>query len=409
MAHLEGAGSGRLVGDFALSAKSLRFRALDGFRGFCALLVALYHWPVVSHLTGPRYFLPNAQMMMDFFFVFSGFIIAGSYGDRLDNWTDLRAFVARRFARLWPLHAAVLAAFVVIELAKALIAPHAGIRPPFTGAHSPGAIVSNLLMVQSLHVHDMLTWNAPSWTVSVEFYTYLLFGGLTVLAARWRDVWSLALACMGFIGIVCVARQLAATYDFGLFRCFCGVLTWRLWNAEIFKPRWSARVATVVETFSLVGVFAYIALLGGDPGGYAGPLIFSLFVWLWAWENGQVTALLARSAFVRLGEISYSIYLTHYLIIVVAGLLLRAIGIMAHIDYAAHGVSGVETVNFIRFRAFWFADAVTAIYLGVVVVFAGCTYRWIEQPSRKLFSRKFFGQGASARQPRGEALPLGQG
>jgi len=28
----------------------MRFRALDGFRGLCALIVALYHFPVENHV-----------------------------------------------------------------------------------------------------------------------------------------------------------------------------------------------------------------------------------------------------------------------------------------------------------------------------------------------------------------------
>ena len=373
-----------------MPASQLRFRALDGFRGVCALMVALYHWPVISHLTGPRFFLPNAQMLMDFFFVMSGFIIAASYGEQLTGWTDFRGFAMRRFARLWPLHAAVLAVFVAIELAKALLAPHAGKLPPFTATHSPQAIVTNLLLIHSLHVHRMLTWNAPSWTVSVEFCTYLVFGAFTVLAPKWRDAWSAAMALAGFLGVVFIARQLAATYDYGLFRCFygffSGVLTWRLWSAGAWKPQWGPRLATLLEAFSVIGVFAYITVLGGPPGGFAGPLVFSLFIWLWASERGWVTALLARPGFVRLGEISYSVYLVHYLIIVVIGLALRTIGLLAHIDYTAFGVSGVEDITFIRLGPPWVADVVTAAYLTLVVAVAGWTYRWIEQPGRKLFA-----------------------
>ena len=99
----------------------MRFRALDGFRGLCALLVALYHLPIYNHLLGPQFFLPNAQMLMDFFFVLSGFLICSAYGERLKAWSDVLSFAQARFARLWPLHVAMLAVFVVIEVAKAAL------------------------------------------------------------------------------------------------------------------------------------------------------------------------------------------------------------------------------------------------------------------------------------------------
>src|SRR6185312_14754220 len=80
-----------------------RFRTLDGWRGVCALLVALHHFP--AH--GFVYALPlvrNAWLLVDFFFVLSGFVIAYAYGARLSNGAQIKSFTLRRFLRLWPLH-----------------------------------------------------------------------------------------------------------------------------------------------------------------------------------------------------------------------------------------------------------------------------------------------------------------
>jgi peptidoglycan/LPS O-acetylase OafA/YrhL len=367
----------------------MRFRALDGFRGLCALMVALYHFPVETHLTGRVFFLPHAQMLMDFFFVFSGFLIAGAYGERLKGWGDVARFARGRVARLWPLHAVTLGVLVALELAKAALAPGAGLQPPFTGAHAPAAILTNLLMIHSLHLHPMLTWNAPSWTVSVEIVAYLAFAVLTILLPRRRLAVAAGMALMGALGVALIARKLDANYDFGLFRCFygffCGVLTARLWRARPFPAAAGRGVATLVEAAAMLGVFAYITFLGGPPFGFAGPLVFSGFIWLYASERGGVTRSLSAGPLVRLGEISYSIYLIHFPIVVLTTVSLRSAERLLHVRLADFGYAGLDAMTFLSGPSTWILDGAMLAYLAVVIAAATQTHRLIEVPGRKLF------------------------
>jgi len=278
-------------------------------------------------------------------------------------------------------------AFVAIELSKALIAPGAGRTPPFTGPHTPESIVTNLLMLHSLHLHSQLTWNAPSWTVSVEFYTYLVFAALVISWPRRPILTAAIMAVVGAVGVMFVARSLSATFDFGLFRCFygffVGVLTWKVWRAAPMPPL-GPRLATLVEAAMTIGVFVYIALIGGPPFGYAGPLVFALFIWIYASEQGQVTRLFSARPLVWLGEISYSIYLVHFLIIVMIGLALRSLEKVAHLNYATVGLAGLDDGWFIRLKSLWAMDPFVALYLVVVIAAASQTYRFIEQPGRAL-------------------------
>jgi peptidoglycan/LPS O-acetylase OafA/YrhL len=381
----------------------MRFRALDGFRGLCALIVALYHFPVRNHFLGPQFFLPNAQMLMDFFFVMSGFLISCAYGDKLKTWRDVGGFARARFARLWPLHAAMLAVFVVIEAAKAAFFPHIGLQPPFTGAKAPLGIVTHLLMLHSLHLHPMLTWNAPSWTVSVEFYTYLLFAALVIFWPKRPILTAAVLATIGAFGVVVIARKVDANYDWGLLRCiygfFCGVLTRRIWKAAPTVLANRPNLATGLEIFATVGVFAYMAVLGGAPFGYAGPLVFSAFIWLYACERGALTRrVMAYSPLVRLGQISYSIYLVHFPLIVVITLGLRLFEHFSGLRFETLGFSGIDHMSFVYGPSKWVMDGVMAVYLALVIAVASQTFKYVEEPGRKLFSptRKPQMQGAEA-------------
>ena len=42
--------------------------------------------------------------------------------------------------------------------------------------------------MQAVDVTDPLTWNTPSWSISAEFWTYILFALIVLLAPRYRTM-----------------------------------------------------------------------------------------------------------------------------------------------------------------------------------------------------------------------------
>ena len=93
-----------------MAQRQQRFAVLDGWRGLCALLVALYHLNVVSPFLDNG-LIRHAYLFVDFFFVLSGFVITHTYWGKLTDAGALGDFTVRRFARIWPLQAALLDAF----------------------------------------------------------------------------------------------------------------------------------------------------------------------------------------------------------------------------------------------------------------------------------------------------------
>jgi peptidoglycan/LPS O-acetylase OafA/YrhL len=72
---------------------------LDGLRGVAALCIVGLH----AH----RYFgdpLPTAQIVVDLFFVLSGFVLAHAYGPRFREGMTAMQFMRARYARLYPLY-----------------------------------------------------------------------------------------------------------------------------------------------------------------------------------------------------------------------------------------------------------------------------------------------------------------
>lgn len=363
-----------------------RFAALDGWRGICALLVCLHHFQGASHFY-PMPFVRNGFLFVDFFFVLSGFVITHSWGDRIVSPAAAAGFALRRFARLWPLHAAVLAAFVGLEAAKAAMMAGWGIaadHPPFSGATAVPAIATNLLLVHALGLHPIATWNFPSWSISTEFWTYLVFAGLC-LAGRS----ALASAAVALAGAAVVAwnspEYIHTIADFGFFRClygfFTGLLVYRLYRATCHL---GLPAAGVLEAVAAVGAVAFVATAGKAAPSMLAPLVFGAVVYVFAFEGGALSRLLLGGAGQSLGAWSYSIYLVHSLLLAVLGRLVGVAEKLGGVVLTAPYVINGQPARLLTLGSPWAADLVALAYLAAVVATAAAAFRLIEMPGQRL-------------------------
>lgn len=369
-----------------------RFDALDAWRGVCAVLVALYHLPVGWSL-GDWAVVRNGFLFVDFFFVLSGFVISHAYGERLSGGRAYGAFLIRRFGRVWPLHAAVLVAFAAVEAVKlAVLADPAGGERT-----SVFAFVTNLTLVHGLGLHGTLTWNPLSWSISVEFWVYVLFGLAVLAGGRWRVGLT---AAAGVAGVAVLAafspHGMDATYDYGLFRCLYGFAvgcgTYALWRRTPRRPipapvRKGA--ATVLEGVAVAAAVLFVANTGHSPANtsrtaLAAPLVFAGVVWVFAHEAGAVSRALTTPAPQYLGAISYGIYIIHGLLLYVVT---NAIGLSARWGgksggvVAAHGPTGDATGDALA------GDALAIAYAAAVIALAALAARLVEGPGRRAFNR----------------------
>lgn len=150
-------------------------KTLDGWRGICAILVVLFHFSANSHFYDLQ-IIRHASIFVDFFFVLSGFVMAGNYEQKLLKGMPVSKFMWLRFVRLYPLHIFVLFIFFLTEFIFInFVNEFSGIgRQAFEDKYSISALFANLALIQGMGVYDYLTWNGPSWSISTEFYTYLL-------------------------------------------------------------------------------------------------------------------------------------------------------------------------------------------------------------------------------------------
>ena len=369
-----------------------RFVVLDSWRGIAACLVALFHLDAYSHLYGVP-FLRNSWLFVDFFFVLSGFVIAANYQQRLLDGFGVGRFLFLRLGRLYPLHFTMLALFVGCELLRVLrrvidpTLPFTDSMVPFsTPQEAPNTILANLLLVQSLHLYDFLTWNLPSWSISTEFYTYVVFA-VCLIGLR-KHAWiALLLAMIG--GPVLIAtlseRNMDTGYDWGIIRCIygfaAGAMSWniyRKWNGELRK--WLS--GSMIEWGALGLVVVFVSAAGTTVLSVAAPYIFALVVLVFAFEAGTASAILRLRPLVLLGTISYSIYMTHIFIVrrmFDAG---YQLGKLWHVDPFTHRVVDGHDTAFLGTQL-WDGDIAYLAYLAMIIAMSYFTYLWIEKPARE--------------------------
>jgi peptidoglycan/LPS O-acetylase OafA/YrhL len=365
---------------------TVRYEVLDSWRGICALLVALFHIPLAGAIGGSS-FVEGSFLFVDFFFVLSGFVIAHSYFERVRTGEGLAKFMVTRFGRLFPLHAFMLAAFVAFELLRLAVPQLAGGEPPFSGAFSTDTLPANLALLHGLGIHDHLSWNAPSWSISTELFAYLFFGIAVLTLGRQSLTVFAAMALAGPVLLFQLSPDfMDATYDFGLIRCLsgfsAGVLTHALLAGKTDagpRTREALWTWTLTELCVIAAVVLFVSTSAKTAAGLLSPLLFAFAVALFAHEGGYVSRLLRARPFLLLGAISYSLYLTHIFIqsrmMNAAKLLDRRWGLDI-LSPTADG--GME---------FSSAAALPAILimLATVILASLVTYRLIEMPGRDMF------------------------
>lgn len=314
---------------------------------------------IVFHLD-PRW-LHGGFVGVDIFFVISGFLITTHLLRRVPTTgRDLGAFWARRIRRLLP---ASLFVLLVTLIAVHLWAPNTQI-PDITGSIIASALYVSNWFFAATSVNYLAEDNAPSpaqhyWSLSVEEQFYLVWPVLVFVLAvvvyRWmlhrridadgkRDrAWPVIVACG--LGLVVVASfvysvwevgtnpqvsyfdTLGRAWEFGLGGL---IAVANLWSPlERLPERYQARLRSVLAWIGIVGVIAACVLMTGSmpfPGLLAlwpvaatalviwadAPRRLPSPVWFGAWRPIQ-----------WLGDVSYSAYLWHWPLIVLAPYILN--------------------------------------------------------------------------------------
>ncbi len=344
----------------AAAASGDRFVALDAWRGLAALAVALYRLEVDGSFYALS-FVRNSWLFVDFFFVLSGFVIAFAYLDRIQDTRSTLKFTIRRFGRLWPLHVAMLLAFVALEATHLMRGEAA-----FQGAKAPWTLLPEMALAHGLGFTGLTDWNSPSWSISTEFWTYLVFAALVLGFRRRLALAATAMVAFSLAALVSLSPNgMDVTFDYGLLRClagfFAGVLTLIVWRTV--KDKIALPAPTALEIAAAAFAIVFVATAGRTWLSFAAPFVFAPVVLVFAFQRGALSRLLITRPMQAIGEWSYAIYMTAYFIALFFNLKLAP-----------------------RFPDAPM-DAIAIAYLATVLLASWLAYRLIETPTRAWFNR----------------------
>jgi len=284
--------------------------SLTPLRGIAALAVLLYHteYLAFNHAGGqPPMIFKQGDLAVDLFFFLSGFVLAHVYGRRLaedQSWRLVRQFLWMRLCRIYPASFFTIAVFVLMYAIGTLNVP--------ASVSFEQQAIATLLLMQVPWLQEIAV-NGPSWSISAEWYAYLLFPFLA--PAIWRlRVAAIATAGTTLLAAVVVEQTIDGirgqhqTTGWGaLLRALpefaIGAVAYRFYSDGLFRGLWE-------KDLTFVGIVVLILAVGQLPaseGAIAGLLLALLLASVS--NSGRVAGILNLAPLRWLGEISYSLYI----------------------------------------------------------------------------------------------------
>lgn len=347
-----------------------RLHYLDSVRGIAASLVVIYHfigWRWEEHIEyniASMFF--NGADAVSFFFVLSGFVLSYKYFQR-NATLSIKKYVFKRFLRLYP-------AFIFTVLINYWYWHHGNpdiniIKDMFwQNSHK---LWEELIMIRGQHKYYI-----PGWTLGVEMALSLLMPVFILAGKHYFKLIIWLIPCSMFMGAgyisiftmhFCLGMILA--YYYPQIRNYGATKTkWYAWRHLIylgifilFSLRHIDRAWGLPEfvdkfnSFWRLGMFHYT--------GFASFLILLVII-----NKPKLHRVLHLKPLLFLGKISYSIYLMHWLVVVI---------VMKNWD---------GTMNWIH-NKFLCGGFLLTITIVITLILSTLVYYLIEEPFIKLARR----------------------
>jgi peptidoglycan/LPS O-acetylase OafA/YrhL len=361
---------------------------LTPLRAAAAIWVVVFHFSEIAAKfvsTERTLLLTKGYLMVDLFFIMSGFIIMHVYRQSFQSgisWNHFRRFIVARFARVYPLH------FFTLLILILLVASGGAWNP----VDSVAAIPTNLLLLHSFGIHEIFTWNVPSWSISAEWWAYMAFPLLAFFIYRKKGVAIFLLSLLIILAYVAIMIwlprvnlidpthphpvNLDVTFDYGYLRGLAGfsfgMLVYEAFENGLLKELFQKDITALVI---IIGIL--VSMHFGLNDGII-VILFAVLVYAFSLNQGRLHLICNNRLAQYLGKISYSIYLTQ-----VFAMLPVFMGVKLP------GLVYVENFRGPATTSFWIGTGYCLINILIVIGISSLTYYKIEKPCRKFINAKW--------------------
>lgn len=296
-------------------------KPLTSLRFIFALMVFLSHlWflqdesPFYKQLYDDIFY--EGYIGVSFFFILSGFVLGYSYHDKiLGGHIKFGQFWLARFARIYPLHFLTLLIAIPLSLKG-------------DATEWINRFVLNIFLVQSFVPSDGIYFyfNSVSWSISDEWFFYVMFPFLVFLMLRRKYLKFLPILILLIpLSLLLVKETYHEKYFYinPLLRLgdfIIGKMLYRLYrkrkDIEILINR---RIAHIAEVGSILLLAIFLYFHNEVPQGFR----YSCYYWVpmivliytFAYARGFISDMLSNRTMVFLGEISFGFYMIHMLVL----------------------------------------------------------------------------------------------
>jgi peptidoglycan/LPS O-acetylase OafA/YrhL len=299
-----------------------QFDALTGLRAIAALGVLFCHfseidtdhnlyfnWGILNPL------LIHGAIGVDVFFVLSGFILTYVYRSKFSlavSGANYIGFMRYRFARLYPVHVITMLVMAGIFV----VGRRLGTLPHHSYAFTPLSILANFAMLHAWFPGRVASMNGPAWSISAEWFAYLLFPLVYCLLMKTGRAWPWIVIAISVT--VSFNSQNLSPLPMIALEFPVGMAALEIYSRyKIDMGRWASLIPLAMVLLSVYVLGATDPVQAQQT--YAGAhlrtgVIVSAALLLICLTNGKdlIGRLLSHRAVVYAGEISYSVYMCHW-------------------------------------------------------------------------------------------------
>ncbi|MBB2147892.1 acyltransferase family protein [Pedobacter gandavensis] len=290
------------------------FHILDGLRGVAAVAIVIFHFMEVVYIPAKN-FIGHGFLAVDFFFCLSGFVIGYAYDDRIGK-MGMATFLKTRLIRLHPL--VVLGS--VLGLLAFLFDPFSLHSELYSAGRIALVFLSSILMIPfpvvSERYFNLFSFNAPAWSLFWEYianfvYVLVLYKATRNLLLILTILAGIAICYIGYTYGALLGGWSGETFWHGCARISYSFLAGLL----IFRSKWIIRTKLGFVGLSVLLLLAFL-MPDSKWNWITEPLVvliyFPLLICLGAGAKLQEGL---KKLCVFSGNISYPLYMTHYMVL----------------------------------------------------------------------------------------------
>jgi peptidoglycan/LPS O-acetylase OafA/YrhL len=401
---------GNLIPDNLMEENPLRtdrvsyLSNLTPLRGIAALLTVIFHinivfWGDMVPASGSL-LMSHLYLMVDFFFILSGFIMCHVYGRRFTDQVrkaEFRKFTIARFSRVYPLHLATLVfmIFILFVFAKLGVPKNALLQAD----NSLYSVFTNLFLVQAMNFNKWFTWVHASWSISTEWWAYMIFPFLVAPFFRMKSRGRIIICILCIAGYICSSWFLAPlvttpaefhwsgvkpadwslnlAYQYGFARCICGFVLGMMTH-HAFRDQWGKKILGNGWAMILFTAAAFISMHFNLPD-FIIVSFFPFIILSGAYGSERINKIFTSTPLQRLGDWSFSIYMIHQPFLIL-------------VTYAWAKLSPEQPNHLNQWESHGLGMGVTWMICFFLIIpilfFSYLSYRLVENPSRKWLNSK---------------------